>query len=367
MVTRLVVCCDGTWNTPDQMIGTVARPTNVTKLALSINPTDAAGTRQCVYYHQGVGSSRADHIRGGAFGAGLSANVLDAYQFLIDNYQDGDELWFFGFSRGAYTARSIAGLVRNCGILRTQNLDRMHEAFALYRSRAESPRGTASTLFRHAYSYDPRVRFVGVWDTVGALGIPVPTTRALQPLVAFFNRRLAFHDTNLSTHVDGAFHALAIDEKRKAFLPTLWTQQPDAGSQVLEQVWFSGAHSDVGGGYSPSGLSDIALLWMIEKARGFGLEVTQPPAVVGHPKDVNPGESSEVEVAPDPMATIHESRKSFYRLFKPVSRPMGTNPTGHEQLSSSAAARHKNDPDHYHPDNLMAYLGSPDGDHVTQV
>jgi uncharacterized protein (DUF2235 family) len=367
MVTRLVVCCDGTWNTPDQMIGTVARPTNVTKLALSITPTDASGTRQCVYYHQGVGTSRWDHIRGGAVGAGLSANVLDAYQFLIDNYQDGDELWFFGFSRGAFTARSIAGLVRNCGVLRTQNLNRMHEAFALYRSRAESPRGTASTLFRHAYSYEPRVRFVGVWDTVGALGIPVPSTRALQPLVAFFNRRLAFHDTNLSTHVDGAFHALAIDEKRKAFLPTLWTQQADAGSQILEQVWFSGAHSDVGGGYSPSGLSDIALLWMIEKARGFGLDVTQPPVVTGHPKDVSPGESAEVEVAPDPMATIHESRKRFYRLFKPVSRPIGTSPDGHELLASSAGARHEKDHDHYHPDNLTAYLASGPDVHLTQV
>ena len=118
MAKRLVVCCDGTWNTPDQKIGTVARPTNVTKLALSISSSDAEGTRQCAYYHPGVGTSRWDHIRGGAFGTGLSANVLDAYQFLIDNYEDGDELWFFGFSRGAYTARSVAGLVRNCGILR---------------------------------------------------------------------------------------------------------------------------------------------------------------------------------------------------------------------------------------------------------
>lgn len=216
-------------------------------------------------------------------------------------------------------------------------------------------------------SYEPRVRFIGVWDTVGALGIPVPTTRALQRIVAFFNHRWAFHDTDLSSHVEGAFHALAIDEKRKAFVPTLWTQQPGNDSQVLEQVWFSGVHSDVGGGYSPRGLSDIALLWMIEKARGFGLDITQPPAVVGRPKDVSPGESAEVEVATDPMGTVHESRKSFYRLFKAVSRPIGTNPTGHEMLSSSASARHTSDPDHYHPDNLTAYLASADGVHIAQV
>ena len=367
MVTRLVVCCDGTWNTADQMARGVARPTNVTKLALSINPTDAVGTRQCVYYHQGVGTSRWEHIRGGAFGSGLSANVLDAYQFLIDNYQDGDEIWFFGFSRGAFTARSIAGLVRNCGVLRSSNLNRMQEAYALYRSRAQSPRGTTSTLFRRAYSYEPRVRFIGVWDTVGALGIPVPTTRALQRVVATFNHRWAFHDTNLSTQVDGAFHALAIDEKRKAFVPTLWTQQPGAGDQVLEQVWFSGVHSDVGGGYPGTGLSDIALLWMIEKARGFGLDVTQPPTVAGRPKEVSPSESAEVEVAPDPLGPVHESRKSFYRLFKPVSRPLGTNPAGHELLSSSASARYTKDPDHYRPANLTAYLDSPDEVNIAQV
>ena len=367
MAKRLVVCCDGTWNTPDSKIGTVPRTTNVTKLALSIASMDAEGTRQCTYYHPGVGTSRWEHFRGGAFGSGLSANVLDAYQFLIDNYDDGDELWFFGFSRGAYTARSVAGLVRNCGVLRQQNLDRMHEAYALYRSRAESPRGTASTLFRHAYSYEPRVRFIGVWDTVGALGIPVPTTRALQKVVATFNRRFAFHDTDLSTHVDGAFHALAIDEQRKAFLPTLWTQQPHAGNQVLEQVWFSGVHSDVGGGYAASGLSDIALLWMMAKAGSFGLHVLQPPTATKGTQDVSPNESAEVEVAPDPLGSIHESRKSFYRLFKPVYRPMGLSRTGHELLSSSAAARHTKNPDDYHPDNLTAYLDENAGGTVVRV
>ena len=361
MATRLVVCCDGTWNTPDQKIGTVARPTNVTKLALSVAPSEAEGTRQCAYYPPGVGTSRWDHIRGGAFGTGLSANVLDAYQFLIDNYEDGDELWFFGFSRGAYTARSVAGLVRNCGILRQQNLDRMHEAYALYRSRAESPRGTASTLFRHAYSYEPRIRFIGVWDTVGALGIPVPTTRTLRSAVDAFNHRLAFHDTDLSTHVDGAFHALAIDEKRKAFVPTLWTQQPHAGNQVLEQVWFAGVHSDVGGGYADTGLSDIALLWMMDKARGFGLQVVPPPAATGKTQDVSPNESATVEVAADPLGPLHESRKSFYRLFKPLHRPIGLSRTGHELLSSTAAARHQKDPDDYSPVNLTTYLDTNPG------
>ena len=242
MAKRLVVCCDGTWNTPDSKIGTVPRTTNVTKLALSIASNGTPrGPDMRTYDHPGVGTSRWYTSAVVRSAPACPASMLDAYQFLIDNYDSGDALWFFGFSRVASTARSVAGLVRNCGVLRQQNLDRMHEAYALYRSRAESPRGTASTLFRHAYSYESRVRFIGVVDTVGALGIPVPTRPARSRRSSpSFNHRFAFHDTDLSTHVDEAFHALAIDEKRKAFVPTLWAQQPHAGNQVLEQVWFSG-------------------------------------------------------------------------------------------------------------------------------
>jgi uncharacterized protein (DUF2235 family) len=367
MSKRLVVCCDGTWNTPDSVADGVPRRTNVTKLALSVPGSDVRGVRQCVYYHPGVGTGRWDHLRGGAFGAGLSANVLDAYRFLIDNYDDGDELWFFGFSRGAYTARSVAGLVRNCGVLRQQNLGRMEEAYALYRSRAESPRGTASTLFRHAYSYEPRVRFIGVWDTVGALGIPVPTSPVLARVAARLNRRLAFHDTDLSTHVDGAFHALAIDEKRKAFAPTLWTQQPGSGDQRLEQVWFAGCHSDVGGGCATSGLSDLALLWMMSRAREFGLAVTTPPTAAKATDDVHPNESADVEVAPDQRGPIHESRNGFYRLVKPFFRPMGVGHESHELLSSTAAARHGDVAENYDPQNLATYLDSCAGGTTVHV
>jgi uncharacterized protein (DUF2235 family) len=156
----------------------------------------------------------------------LSRNVFDAYHFLIDNYEDGDELYFFGFSRGAFTARSLAGLVRNCGILRRENADRINEAWALYRSSADKPTGVASILFRRAYSYEPRIHFPGMRDTVGTRGIPALGPRWLQPIAKWLNHRSQFHDTKLSTWVDGAFHALAIDEQRAAFEPTLWHQQP---------------------------------------------------------------------------------------------------------------------------------------------
>src|SRR5437868_13270999 len=120
MAKRLIVCCDGTWNLADQ-----PSKTNVTKVALSVLPR-AAGVEQRVSYHSGVGTHRGEHLRGGAFGMGLSSNVMDAYRFLVDTYEPGDMLYLFGFSRGAFTARSLAGLVRNCGILRRDNAGRIN-------------------------------------------------------------------------------------------------------------------------------------------------------------------------------------------------------------------------------------------------
>lgn len=241
MAKRLVVCCDGTWTFADQ-----PGKTNVTKVALSIRRRSRDGTEQRVYYRDGVGTRRWERLRGGAFGMGLSRNVLDAYRFLVHNYEPGDALYLFGFSRGAFTARSLAGLVRNSGILRPENADRIKEAWTLYRSRTKKPTGAASTLFRRAHAHEPEIHFV--WDTVGALGIPVPGPRWLSPLINLVNRRWAFHDTDLSSRVKEAFHALAIDEQRSAFRPTPWLQQPGAADsgQEMKQVWFTGVHSESG-------------------------------------------------------------------------------------------------------------------------
>ena len=203
------------------------------------------------------------------FGVGLSRNVQDCYRFLVDNYEPGDKLYFLGFSRGAYTARSTVGLVRNAGILRPEHRDRIKQAYALYRNpeRDSEPGGIAAELFRRSYSHsEVYVDFVGVWDTVGALGIPIDGFRP-----PWLSRLWTFHDTTLSRYVRNAYHALAIDERRRPFRPTLWVQQDDAENQTLEQVWFSGVHCDVGGGYRDPGLSEIPLLWMAEKARSCGL------------------------------------------------------------------------------------------------
>jgi hypothetical protein len=364
MPKRLIVCCDGTWNVADQAIAGRPCPTNVTKLALSVAPEDSAGVRQRVYYHSGVGTSRRERLRGGAFGAGLGRNVFDAYRFLIDNYEAGDELFFFGFSRGAFTARSLAGLVRNCGILRPGNASRLDDAWALYRSSADMPSGVASTLFRGAYSHEPRIRFIGVWDTVGALGVPILGPRWLQPVVRRLNRRWEFHDTKLSTRVDGAFHALAIDERRAAFEPTLWHQQPGAAGQELKQVWFTGVHCDIGGGYPDTSLSDIALLWMADRARQYGLEFLPGAFSPDGPSQMSPGQSVDFSVDPQPLTPPHSSWTKYYRLIKPVDRPIGTAADeqgrldGREFLATTAKAHYDAEPS-YRPPGLVKYLASP--------
>ena len=377
MPKRLIVCCDGTWNTADQAIAGNPSPTNVTKLALSIASEDSSGVRQCVYYHSGVGTSRWERLRGGAFGAGLSRNVFDAYRFLVDNYQDGDWLYLFGFSRGAFTARSLSGLIRNSGILRRENADRIDDAWALYRNSADTPRGVASTLFRRAYSYAPRIHFIGVWDTVGALGIPALGPPWLKPIVTWFNKRYQFHNTNLSTQVHGAFHALAIDEERKAFEPTLWHQQPGTDQQdpkqELRQVWFTGVHCDIGGGYPDTSLSDIALLWLADRARDYGLEFQPDAFSAGGPSEMTPGESIDFKVVPDAMKGPHSSWTKFYRFVAPFHRPIGTAATpedgpldGCEYLATSAKERYDRD-QHYRPPELVTYLGHSSGVHTETV
>ncbi|MFF6995424.1 DUF2235 domain-containing protein [Streptomyces sp. NPDC008313] len=362
MAKRLVVCCDGTWNFADQ-----PSKTNVAKVALSVLAGSVAGKEQRAYYHSGVGTLRRERLRGGAFGVGLSRNVVDAYRFLAETYEPDDELFLFGFSRGAFTARSLAGLVRNCGILRQDHVDRIPEAWALYRDRIEQPNGAAATLFRRSYARETEIRFIGVWDTVGSLGIPVPDAALLQPPANRFNHRWAFHNTELSSWVRGAFHALAIDEQRSAFQPALWHQQPGAGGQgqELKQVWFAGVHCDVGGGYQQTGLSDVPLLWMVDQARRFGLRFDADVLSHAGPEVMIPDESIQFRVGPDASGELHTSRTGMYRLAKPLHRPLGkaTNDRGeldgNEFLAVPAKERYDRDAD-YRPPELERYLTRKD-------
>ena len=367
---RLVICCDGTWNSADQESNHEPCPTNVVRLGYRVAKRDAAGVAQIVYYDQGVGTGNTvDRLTGGAIGKGLDDNIYDAYRFLICNYEPGDELFFFGFSRGAFTVRSVVGMARKCGILAAKFGRQYHDATELYRGEAK-PTDAGPADFRTRYcSYgnaDLEVKFIGVWDTVGALGVPVRGLRW------FSKDKYEFHDTELSGSVINAYQALAVDEHRKPFEPAIWEFKPKPW-QRIEQVWFCGAHSDVGGGYEREleagsteeaprvrpQLADIALGWMIEKARGCGLAFDQGVL------DFNP-------LGSDPGARIHDSKTGLYNLVPAYDRDIGlaridgkqTNQADATQsLHPSVLARWDADPQ-YRPESLKRYFtrnGDPRG------
>jgi len=272
---RIIVCCDGTWNKPGSKDRGSIVKTNVQKLYEAVN-NYSSKVNQVKYYGQGVGTgfSIRDQFLGGSTGMGIDTNIQDAYKFIMWTYQPGDQLYLFGFSRGAYTVRSLVGLIRNCGIMKPEYLHLVKEAYHLYRDRTPltHPDSDLMKAFKRTYGIDEeetQVKFMGVWDTVGALGIPLIWLQWL-------NKKYAFHDVKLGSQVNYAYHALAIDERRKVFAPALWEVSKKAISgpnpQVCEQVWFPGVHSNVGGGYANSGLSDTTFKWMIEKAKVAGLE-----------------------------------------------------------------------------------------------
>jgi uncharacterized protein (DUF2235 family) len=309
---RLVVCCDGTWNRADQQSGDRPTPTNVVKLAYRVAKRDG-DIAQVLSYDQGVGTGNSlDRLLGGAFGAGLADNIFDAYRFLMANYEPEDELYLLGFSRGAYTARSLAGMIRKCGILARASVGRYVEALALYRDPDTHPDDPRPVTFREQHSLcrgeGIPITFLGVWDTVGALGIPIRGLRWLT------RREHQFHDAELSGSVRRACQALAIDERRGPFEPSLWSYVPKQ-DQTVEQVWFPGVHSDVGGGYAEVDLSDIALDWMIGKARAAGLAFGD-------------GLWSANPLAPKPAGVLHDSKRGLYRLSPGQDRPIGLVPPG---------------------------------------
>jgi len=335
-----VICCDGTWDRPDQVHDGQVCASNVTKIARCIASNDSLGIPQLVFYDRGVGTGRFDRLLGGGFGWGIKGKILDAYRFLMVTYEPGDELFFIGFSRGAYTVRSTFGFIRNTGLLKREFAHKLEDAYALYRRRddASHPDAVESELFRRSYSWEPRAKFVGVWDTVGALGLPVGG------LLKFINKRWSFHDMTLSSWVDNAYQALAIDEHRKPFEPSIWDQSTDANGQVLEQVWFAGVHSNVGGSYPNSGLSDITLLWLIFKAEACGLAIDHNCVLaVDNPM-------------PDPFGKLYDSQTIFYKIagLGDYVRPMGAKTR--EFVSSTAVERFNTCERDYKPSNLKAYI-----------
>lgn len=257
---RLVLFFDGTWNDPEDQ-------TNVYRLSRRLQDRDGE-LDQRFFYSPGVGTSRLTRLRGGVFGYGLSQNLMQGYEWLAKRYAEGDEIWIFGFSRGAYTARSLVGLIRKCGLLHIVIPRLLEKAEELYRDKKQAPDGEACCDFRRKYSREPRIHFIGVWDTVGSLGVPG----------TFFSEKgkYAWHDTQLSSIVDRAYHALALDEHRAAYDVALWTGKDGKKKDLnldVEQRWFIGAHANVGGGYGTDPLADLPLQWMLAKAGAAGLKL----------------------------------------------------------------------------------------------
>ena len=260
MGRKLILLFDGTWNNGKDK-------TNVFQLKNLLAEQDIDGNPQLARYITGVGTKPHTRILGGMFGAGLSDNIMDGYAWLCRNYRPGDEIYSFGFSRGAYTARSLAGIIRKCGLLTNPSNSQLKEADKLYRNKNAAPAKSLATQFRQAHSVETRVKFVGVWDTVGALGVPISG-------LPFSRKKYQWHDTELSKIVDYAYHAMAIDEHRKDFDVAVWENKLKPENIDVEQRWFIGAHANVGGGYEHDHLHRFALQWMIDKATATGLSFT---------------------------------------------------------------------------------------------
>ncbi len=260
---KIIYLCDGTWGKKG------ISNTNVFRMYTVLKRTNT----QVVIYDKGVGTSGSwvRRMQGGAYGHGLDKGVRKGYRKIAEMYAPGDELYLFGFSRGAYTARSIAGMIAFCGLPTVdKSRDIIKKAFKGYRARGAERKWHPPAA---AEFVDPGIAMIGVWESVGTLGIPA----------ALFDRhdeeKHGFHDTDLHDDVLSAYHALAIDEKRKQFTPSIWHDRAEG----LEQVWFAGDHTDVGGGASldprkrfhkpEHRISDIPFAWMLSKAVKHGVEV----------------------------------------------------------------------------------------------
>lgn len=296
-MANIVICADGTWNRPEEDIEKDF-PTNVLKLSRAINPS-VNGVKQHVFYDWGLGSYH-NSLSAGATGRGIHKNILDGYRYIVQNYNTDDKIFLFGFSRGAYTVRALCGLINNCGILKRPDARLVSEAWRIYKNPLPKnhPNGEASNVFRNTYCHISRkVHFVGVWDTVGALGIPFS-------IMGLFEKHDEFYDTKMGSNVSIARHALSIDEQREDFEPTIWNPNSVVN---LKQIWFSGVHSDIGGSYPPdknTGIraSDTPLAWMLDEAINSGLEI-EP-----HIKE---------SLTDGTQGKLHKSRNHVYRFKSP--------------------------------------------------
>ena len=326
MAKNIVICCDGTGNEID------ANLSNVLKLFRILRKNE----KQIVYYDPGVGTisssdpwsrlkSNALGVLGLMTGYGLDANVLDAYRFLLDNYEEGDAVYMFGFSRGAYTVRMLAGFLRLIGLLPKAQRNLCGYALVAYKKAAEKNNFKIAWRFeRIASTSRVPIKFMGVWDTVSSVIVPRPDRFYIPSFEG-----LPYTKTN--SYVEVFRQAIAIDERRRMFRIDSWTQpqpyKPNPFSmgaeqeQDIKQVWFSGVHSDIGGGYpeSQSGAAKYPLQWMIDEAIASGIKINTAMynhLVLGRERKGD----TRTYVAPNPKAPLHNSMTFGWRLLEYIPK-----------------------------------------------
>jgi uncharacterized protein (DUF2235 family) len=329
MARRIALLFDGTWNNRKTR-------TNVVRMRESIRTHGLQDPEQPCFYDEGVGTRWYNRFSGGAFGRGLSENIQEGYAWLSRQHQGDDTIYVFGFSRGAYTARSLVGLIRKCGLLKAPGPKTVAAAYELYRDKDVHPDDPKAVTFRTLHAREVRVTFIGVWDTVGALGIPISQ-------IPFSRDFYQWHDTELSKIVDCAFQAVATDEHRKDFGVTVWTKIKP-GNVKVEQRWFCGAHSDVGGGEGGT-LPNVALRWLQDMAEAAGLAFKQK-AEVGPQDHLGPIEDSFGRFM---LGIYRWFRKRQYRAF-------GTG--ANEVVDESVWQRWRADPT-YRPPSLLNHPQRP--------
>ena len=336
---RIVLCADGTWNEAEKNDPESGRPqpTNVLKTARGVLPRSRTGVEQVLYYHYGVGTGGGlDKVTGGAFGEGIELNVRMLYRFLVYNFEPGDEIYLFGFSRGAFTVRTLAGFMNYVGLLEKDDEYYTGKIWGLYEKGIvqDSPEWRDAFKRIRDTRVCPPIRFIGVWDTVGSLGAP-------GAIGQLFNRdKYKYHDIELHPQVERAYHALAIDERRKPFKPSLWTR-PAGWSGLLEQAWFAGVHSNIGGSYHPDGLANEALHWILGKAEEAGLAFNGD--FLAHYR-------------PCFDSTLNDSMTAMYRVMGPFERQLGEHRGDGEMIHRSVLDRMNHAPSMYAPPNVVKCL-----------
>ncbi len=321
MGKNIVVFSDGTGKE-----GGVGANTNVYKL---FNMVLDRSPEQVAFYDRGLGTGWRK-LTGNVGGGGISRNIQECYRFIFDQFEADDRIFLFGFSRGAATVRSLSGFLHLFGILPKSRPELIPRAYKIYRITGEGERRARAKAFLASHhNMWCRIKVLGVWDTVAALGLPSKALDVVVDKIPFWKH--SFHNLRLSPSVENGYQALALDDERRTFHPVLWDAEI-APDQTMEQVWFAGMHSDVGGGYPEHALSDIALQWIVQKAVGHGLRI--------YPKHA-------VSFEPDPHGTMHDSRGSgVARLYRRGPRTWNTGTHGRPTIHESVLQRHQAEAGH---------------------